>query len=222
VERSDILTLVGGLVIVIIIAVIANPHYLSGIASPAPTPAPSPLPTEPTAAPVTTMPVATPAVPVVSETPTPEPTPAPPYRIVYTSNPFAYPRFKMPDNMDTFGASDVAIRNREMVTFAYVADSRGGLTQKFRVPYPVWVINTTVTANRTPQYGDFKMALCYASNGTVINGEEILNRGNLYRVIETSGTDMYMIITTSYIDSYNISLETPRDYYDQYYEPQAS
>jgi hypothetical protein len=220
VESSDILTLVGGLVIVIIIAFIANPHYLSGFASPAPTPTPSPLPTE-TPAPVTTMPVVTTTLQSLSETPTPEPTTAPPYRIFYTSNPFSYPRFKMLDKMDIFGASDVAIRNREMVTFAYIDDSRGGLTQKFLVPYPVWVINTTVIANRTPQYGDFKMALCYASNGTVINGEEILNRGNLYRVIETSGTDMYMIITTNYIDSYTIRLETPRDYYDQYYKPQV-
>jgi hypothetical protein len=217
VETGDILTLVGGMVIVIIIAFIANPHYLSGLTTPVP--APSSPPAE-TPEPVTTIPVVTSELPPITETPAPVPTVAPPYRIIYTSNPFSYPRFKMPDNMDTFGASDVAIRNREMVPFAYISDSRGGLTQKFNIPYPVWVINTTVFANRTPQYGNFKMALCYVSNGTLINGEEILNRGSLYRVIETSGADMYMIITTDYIDSYTISLETPRDYYDQYYKPQ--
>jgi hypothetical protein len=89
------------------------------------------------------------------------------------------------------------------------------------VPYPVWIINTTVTANLTPQYGNFKMALCFASNGSVISGEEILNRGSFYRVIETSNTDMYMIITANYIDGYTMTLETPRDYYDQYYRPQV-
>lgn len=218
-ETGDILTLVGGVAIVIIIALVANPHYLSGLTTPA-APAPVTTPAE-TMAPVTPTPAVTLALPPsLTETPAPESTPAPPYRIVYTSQPFSYPRFKMPDNMDTFGASDVAIRNREMVPFAYISDSRGGLTRKFNVPYPVWVINTTVIANRTPQYGNFKMALCYVSNGTVITGEEILNRGNLYRVVESSGSDMYMIITTDYIDSYTMSLETPRDYYNQYYKPQ--
>lgn len=219
VETGDILTLVVGVVIVIVIAFIANPHYLSELSSPAPTPTPVlPVTLEPV--PATIIPVVT-ALPSRNETPTPQPTIAPPYRIFYTGNPFLYPTFKMPDNMDTFGAGDVPLRNREMVPFAYISESHGGLTQKFLVPYPIWVINTTVIANLTPQYGNFKMALCYASNGTVINGEEILNRGSLYRVIETSNTDMYMIITTDYIDSYTITLETPRDYYDQYYKRPA-
>jgi hypothetical protein len=75
------------------------------------------------------------------------------------------------------------------------------------------VINTTVIANRTPQYGNFKMVLCYAENGTVIDGAEILNRGSMSRIIQTSGGEYYMIISTAYIDSYYISLETPEEYY---------
>jgi hypothetical protein len=213
VETGDLLTLVGGVVIVLFIAVVANPHYLAGL-SPSPvTPAPTmigiPSPTQvPT--PIT------PVTPSLMETPTPKPTIAPPYRIFYSSDPFSYPKFKMPDNMETFGAGDLLPRGREMVTFAYIDETRGGLTQKFRVPYPVWVLITTVTANRTPQYGNFQMVLCYANNGTVIDGEEVLNRGSMIRVVETSGTDMYVIITTAYIDSFRIDLETPRDYYDKY------
>ena len=118
--------------------------------------------------------------------------------------------------MVTFGASDIPLRTEAMVPFAYVEDTRGGLTQKFSVPYPVWVINTTVVANRTPQYGNYKMALCYASNGTIIEGDEILNRGTSYRIVQTSNTDLYFIISTAYIDRYTISLETPRSYYDAY------
>jgi hypothetical protein len=213
VETGDLLTLVGGVVIVLFIAVVANPHYLAGLS-------PSPVITAPTmiGIPYQTH-VPTPIIPVTPsliETPTPKPTIAPPYRIFYSSDPFSYPKFKMPDNMETFGAGDLLPRGREMVTFAYVSEARGGLTQKFRVPYPVWVLNTTVTANRTPQYGNFQMVLCYADNGAVVDGEEILNRGSMFRVVETSGTDMYMIITTAYIDSFRIDLETPRDYYDKY------
>ena len=103
-----------------------------------------------------------------------------------------------------------------MVTFAYISEAKGGITQKFRVPYPVWSLNATVTANRTPQYGNFKMVICFANNGTVIDGMEILNRGSMTRHVEVSGADLYMIITTAYIDSYEIDLETPKDYYFQY------
>lgn len=118
--------------------------------------------------------------------------------------------------MDRYGGSDIVSREQEMVPFAFVDGKQGGLTQNFSVPYPVWVINTTVTANTTPQYGRFQMALCYTSNGIIIEGEEIFNRGTSYRVVQVSNTDMYMIISTAYIDGFYISLEAPREYYDMY------
>ena len=214
-KKGDIFTVVGGLVLVIIIALIANPQYLAGITSPvSPTSktiaaTPVPLPQEP-------------LIPIVLATPAPVVTPLPyledaaPYQIFYTSKPFSYPRFKMPENMETFGASEIPLRNQKLVPFAFVEDTRGGLTQKFSVPYPLWVLNITVNATRNPQYGNFRMVICYASNGTIIDGAEILNQGSMYRVLQTSNTDLYMIITTHYIDSYRIELETPRNYYDLY------
>jgi len=215
VEKGDIFTVVGGLVLVIVIALVANPQYLTGITS-------SVLPASPkvTATPVVTMEET--LIPIIIATPTPVATPtpilpdAPPYQIFYTNNPFSYPKYKMPDNMETFGASDIFPRTQELVPFAFVEDTRGGLTQKIQVPYPVWGLNITANATRNPQYGDFRMVLCYASNGTVINGAEILNRGTMYRSVETSNTDLYMIITTQYIDKYRIELVTPRKYYDLY------
>jgi hypothetical protein len=214
VESGDILTLVGGLILVVVIAVIINPHYLSG----APTvPATPVIPVTPSFQPT----VYPSVIPIETVILTPVPTPSmrpddPLYRIFYSSKPFTYPRFKLPDNMETFGASDIPLRNEELVPFAFVEESKGGLTQTFSVPYPVWIINTTVIANRTPQYGNFRMALCYARNGSIIEGEEILNRGTSYRIIQTSNTDLYMIITTAYIDQYRISFETPRSYYTAY------
>lgn len=215
-ESGDILTLVGGLVLVLVIAFVTNPSYISDLPVPAAqvTPDITPLPRT-TAIPETLIPVETP-VPGISPTPELPRPDDPPYRIFYSSQPFTYPRFKLPENMETFGASDLPMRNEELVPFAYVEDTRGGLTQTFSVPYPVWILNTTVIANRTPQYGNFRMALCYAVNGTVIEGEEILNRGTSYRIVQTSNTDLYLIITTAYIDRYRISLEAPRSYYDMY------
>jgi len=214
VKSGDIVTIAGGLIIVVVIALIANPHYLSGPVTAPVTPVSAPIAGTPVVTLVPkTHPTPVPATISVPATPRPD---DPPYRIFYSNKPFTYPKFKLPENMETFGASDIPMRDQELVPFAYVEDTRGGLTQLFSVPYPVWIINTTVIANRTPQYGNFRMVLCYANNGTVIEGEEILNRGSSYRIVQTSNTDVYMIITTAYIDLYHISLETPRNYYDTY------
>ncbi len=215
-EKGDIITLIGGVILVFVIAIVTNPQYLSGIpgigGKTVVTPVPGTVSTI-THTPVQTVtPIQTPKVSI----PAAEPTIAPPYRLFYNSSPFTYPRFKMPDNTYIFGAGDIPLRSREMVTFAYINEAKGGITQKFRVPYPVWSLNATVIANRTPQYGNFRMVLCYGNNGTVIDGMEILNRGSMTRNIEVSDVDLYMIITTAYIDSYEIDLETPKDYYTQY------
>ena len=211
VEKGDILAFAAGIAIVIVIAILANPQSISGIMAPVPVATPVPAPAR-TPLPVQT--IITPTIQVV--TPAPLPTDAPLYRIFYSDNPLSYPRFKVPENMETFGASDILWREWEMVPFAFVEDKRGGLTKKFSIPYPVWVLNATVTANTTPQYGNFRMVLCYAQDGMTIEGIEILNRGTSHRVIQTSNTELYMIITTANIDRYRITFETPRNYYDAY------
>jgi hypothetical protein len=204
--------MIAAMVIVCLIAVFANPQSLAGLPVPASvvavvTPVPSQGPAY--------IPINTPQPVTPTGTPTPVPTDAPPYRIFYTDKPLTYPVFNLPENMVTFGASDIPQRE-ELVTFAFVEDIRGGLTRVFSIPYPVWIINTTVISDRNPQYGNFRMVLCYASNGTVIKGEEILNRGSTYRIVQTYNTPVYMIVSTSYIDSYRIDLQTPRKYYDAY------
>lgn len=214
VEKGDILTLAVGLFIVLVIAALANPQYLSSIKSLGGKTGPSPTPTLYPDSAVYHSPPPKPTS--VKPTPLPVTTGALPYQIVYSDKPYTYPVFKLPENMETYGASDIIARNQEMVPFAFVEGTRGGLTQVFSVPYPVWIINTTVTANTTPQYGRFRMALCSAADGSIIEGEEILNRGTAYRVVQVSNTDMYMIIGTAYIDSYHIRLEAPRNYYDMY------
>jgi hypothetical protein len=211
VKSGDIVTLIGGLVVVIVVAILANSGTISGVQTFFHPP--------PTNVPVAAIPLPTPfltLVPTQVLTPVPVPTPAPPYRIFYTSNPFSYPVYKLPENMGTFGASGNLGYGQEMVPFAFVEDTRGGVTQKFFVPYPVWGMNITVTANRTPQYGNFRVVLADATDGRIIDGGEILNRGSMYRIIHTSNTDVYMIISTAYIDRFRIDLETDRSYYDTF------
>jgi hypothetical protein len=222
VESGDILTVAGGLVIVLVIALIANPQYLSGFSSDRPT-GTSPITSAPSPVQVRTSPAVTVTpspVPVILS-PTPVPTPALPYRIFYTDKPFSYPAYKLPERMDTFGASDIRRSGDDPVTFAYLEDTRGGLSRIFSIPYPVWMLNITVDASRSPQLGNFRMALCYAKNGTIIDGTEILNQGSAYKKIQTSNTDLYLIISTANIERYHIDFQTTRQYFEQYPSPKS-
>jgi hypothetical protein len=210
VESGDILTLLVGVAIVIFIAVLANPPDLSekpvssGIAV-----QPAGTVTQSSASDMATIPGPSPTSGKTFEEPNL-------YRIYYTGKPFTYPVYRMPENMETFGASEIPWKNQEWVPFAVIEESRGGLTQVFSIPYPVWVINTTVIAEYHPQYSNLRFALCYADTGGIIEGEEILNQGTSYRVVQTSNTDMYLIIATQNLDRFRIYLETPRSYFDAY------
>ncbi len=117
----------------------------------------------------------------------------------------------MPANMETFGASEILWRNKEWVPFAFIEDTQGGLTNVFSVPYPIWVLNTTVISEQNPQYSNLRLVLCYADTGGIIEGEEILNPQTSYRIVQTSNTKMYLIIATGSIDRFRISPGNPKD-----------
>jgi len=214
VERGDILTVAGGLVLVLVMALIINPHYLAGVPSPVPAATPVPTLVQTSLIPVIPSPVepATPRIPVVSAIPSPAL--RPPSRIYYTDKPFSYPVVALPDRLDTFGESDVKRPDEEFVTFATLAEQRGGLTQVFTVPYPVWAMDIRVFDNATPNVGSFRMALCYASNGTVIDGLEMIHPGTSFKKIQTSNIPLYLIVSSDGIDGFRIDFQTTRDYYD--------
>ena len=214
-ESGDVLTLFAGIAIVIFVAIMANPHYLSDLQI-----SPESLLKPAGTIGQTSIPVTIPSdypekVPVISPVqPKPD---VLPYRIFYTDKPFTYPVYKLPENLVTSGASETPRQSQELVPFAIIENTRGGLTQVFSVPYPIWLINTTVVAENQPQYANFRMALCYADTGGIIAGEEIVKPGTSYRIIRTANASMYMIISVESIDSYHILLETPREYYNAYH-----
>ena len=208
-EKGDILFFAAGIITVIVIAILVNPQSISGILPQVPVATPLP---DQTRIPLPVQTVVTP--PYKEMTPVPRPTETALYRIYYSEKPLSYPRLKLPEDMEIYGASDILKRNMELVPFAFIEEKRGGLTQRFSVPYPLWVMNISVVANTSPQYGNFRMVLCNASDGTIIEGVEILNQGNAYRIIQISNTDLYMIISATSLDFYRITFETPRTYYD--------
>ncbi|WP_292368800.1 hypothetical protein [Methanoregula sp. UBA64] len=209
-DKGDLFTLVGGFVVLLLVAVIVRPDSLL-LLSPAPqhpvTTVPITVNETPAISPEITPPLT--QVPVVTHTPS---EPSPPYRIMYTSNPFTYPKIHLPDNMVSFGASDIPLKDNRSVTFAYMEGTGGGLTQVFTVPYEIWALNMTVTANRMPQYAMFKMVVCDAKTGAILQGGEIQFPGSMYKIVRASGP-VYMIITTSNVDSFRIDLETPYRFY---------
>ena len=170
------------------------------------------VPATPVTVVTTSSPTPTPTqVPEVNQTPQP---PAAPYRITYMSNPFTYPVIHLPDHMESFGASDVPLAGPS-VPFAYIEESRGGITKVFSVPYGIWALNMSVTANRQPQYAMFRMALCDARTGNILEGAEIQNPGTMYKVVRVSSTGLYMIISINNVDSFRITLETPLPVYEK-------
>jgi len=194
--------------------VIVNPGSLSSVLAALPlneSQGPSGPAVVPSPAVVTTGPAPAPA-PNATLTPRP---PDAPYRIFYTSNPFTHPVVTLPENMNAYGVSDIPWRGSNYVTFAFIEESHGGLTQTFTVPYEIWIMNITVVAERQPQYARFRMVLCDATTGSIIDGAEILNGGTLSRIIVVSNTGMYMIISTQYVDWFRIDLETPYSYYEK-------
>jgi hypothetical protein len=211
VEKGDILFFAAGIITVMVIAILVNPQSISGFLPKVPVSTPLP---EQTRIPLQ---VQTTITPTYTEmTPVPHPTESTLYRIYFSEKPLSYPRLKLPENMENFGASDILQRNMELVPFAFIEEKRGGLTQEFTIPYPLWVMNISVVANTSPQYGNFRMLLCNASDGTIIEGIEILNQGNAYRIIQISNTELYLIISATSVDSYLITFETPQTYYDTY------
>jgi hypothetical protein len=211
VEKGDILFFAAGIITVIVIAILVNPQSISGILPQVPFVTPLP---EQTRIPLPVEIIITPTYTEI--TLVPRPTEAALNRIYYSEKPLAYPRLKLPENMEVYGASDILQRNMELVPFAFIEEKRGGLTQEFTIPYPLWVLNISVVANTSPQYGNFRMLLCNATDGTIIEGVEILNQGNAYRIIQISNTELYMIISATSVDTYRITFESPRTYYNAY------
>jgi hypothetical protein len=214
VDSGDIFALVAGIAIVIFVAIMANPQYLSELQESAGMLLNPEKTVLQTSVPVTIAPNYPEKIPVV--TPSLQKPDVLPYRISYTDKPFTFPVYRLPENMVTTGASEIPRQTQEWVPFAYIENNRGGLTEVFSVPYPIWLINSTVVAENQPQYADFRMALCYAETGGIIKGEEIVKPGTSYKIVRTANTSMYMIISVKNIDLYHLRLETPREYYDAY------
>ena len=207
-ERGDIAAVALGLLLVVLLTLFLAPQLHASRQTPAPvTPAPG----------TTTLPAATPRI---AEEPTPEllqpvtstlPTPPPvtTRRISYTRDFNLFPVRFIPNDMDMYGFSDVSWPYNSSVTFAYVEENHGGITEPFTVPYPVWRMTSTLYSTKTPEKATFRMILVDKDSGQVMEGAEIHFPGTVTKRVVSKERPLYMVIQADNVDRFVITLDAP-------------
>jgi hypothetical protein len=144
--------------------------------------------------------------------PSPTPRQITPYRITFTGQYSSYPVVYLPADMASYGTSDPDWHYNTSIRFAFLEESHGGLTTTFTVPYPVWRLNCTVAAWRSPEKAHFRMMLIDEETGTNLEGAELSFPGSIVKNVQFRLHPVYMIISAEYVDRLVISLETPAEY----------
>ncbi|WP_292517707.1 hypothetical protein [Methanoculleus sp.] len=192
-DKGDILSILAALLIVSVAGIVFHPPAMeTGPEAPVSNP-PESVPTPPiTASPAPTLPV-----------------PLEPARISYTTGIWSYPRCYLPDNLTQYGGSDPLWKESpDIVSFAYIEEARGGVTETFHVPYTVWRLNCSVSATVRPEAAHFRMALVERESGMIIEGADLRYPGTIVKNVERGGKDFYIIVSVDDVDSYRITLET--------------
>ncbi len=191
-DKGDALSILAALIIVSAMALVFRPPVAEA----------GPEVTEIFAPESTTTPAATaPAVPALPASPDPA-------RISYATGIRDYPLWHLPDNLTSRGGSDPPWKETGVVPFAYVEESRGGITRTFHVPYAIWRLNCSVSATVRPEAAHFRMALVERESGTIVEGADLRYPGSIIKNVERGGRDFYLIVGVDEIDSYRITLET--------------
>ncbi len=202
-ETRNIGAIGAGILIVVLIAlVIRPPAPLLALVSPTPTPTPT-LPTIPIPVP-TTIPT-----PTLLSAPTSEQVET--YQIGFSERPWEYPLFRMPGNLEVYGASDHPWRFNDSIVFGYINGTRGGVSDRFSVSYPTWKLVARTSSSAWPEHARLRLALVDNSSGQVITGMDLKYPGTAYRVIRTYNREFYLIITADKLDRFTITLEAPTE-----------
>ena len=201
-EGGDLAAVLIGLTLVIILTVVLSPPVHSSTQAPVVVPTIQVPPT--------------PAIQVQETTGPPAslPTPAPftAKRIFYTDDYYLFPVRFLPGDMTGYGASDAEWKYNSSVAFAYVEEDHGGITEPFTVPYPVWRVNSTLYATRTPESASFRMILVDEQSGRILEGTMINYPGSVTKTVVGDRNPVYMVIDAENVDRFVISLEVPSVY----------
>ncbi len=196
----------GILAVVLIALILRPPGAILALVSPTPTPTPTPYATLPTI-----------PTPVPTTIPTPIRLPAPTSEqietraIGFTDHPWEYPLFRMPTNLEIYGASDPPWRFNDSITFAYVNGTRGGVSERFSVPYQTWKLVCRSSSAAWPEHARLRLALVENATGQVLTGMDLQYPGTASRVLRTYNREFYLIVAPEHLDRYTITLEAPTE-----------
>ncbi len=212
-DKQDLITFIAAIVLVLIIALIANPPSLGdwGLNITA-TWDDHPSKT-------------TPGNQIPPAKPTTVESSAPPHRLhynynldsIYVAGDHGYPVIHLPKSLSIYGGSDIfrpdVWNYRKTVLFAYMEENTSGYSEMFNFPYQVWRIKCNLTPGSQPQYAYLKWVLVNADSGRIITGGEIRHSGEYMQSVEISGNNMYLLISTEYTEKFTMLFETPEVYY---------
>jgi hypothetical protein len=202
-ERGDIAAVIIGLFLVILLTVLLSPSVQPSRQASGAVPT-TPGPTTP----------ATP-LPEATKGPPPElPTPSPVItrRITYTDDYALLPVRFLPNDMSMYGSSDIEWQYNSSTVFAYVEENHGGITETFTVPYPVFRVNSTLSATRSPEKARFRMILVDELSGQILTCAEIHFPGTVTKTVSARGRPLYMVIEAEKVERFMITLEAPSVY----------
>ena len=194
-ERGDLISVVAGVAIVLVVLLVLRPSVLSPSAG------------ESTDA--TATPTATPALTAVATTTaTAAPVEREPFRIVYTAHPEQQPNYLLPKNLTFLGGSDLPWDD-DAAVFAFLQESRGGVTESFTVPYTLWQWNCSIDASSRPEYSRLRIALVNATDGAILDGAEIRSGERVSKTVQVSQRGFYFITSCQQVGSFTCALEYP-------------
>jgi hypothetical protein len=120
-----------------------------------------------------------------------------------------------PTNMDGFTTSDIfsadiwGKNSNDTMTFAYMEGDKSGFSTIFGVPYPLWRINCTMVPEGNPAYSRLMWVLVDSATGDVITGGNIFPEGSIMKEVSVANREMYFIIEARNVQSFALELQTP-------------
>jgi len=204
-ETRSIGAIGAGILAVVLIALIMRPPaQVLQLVSPTPVPTPTPA-------------LALPTIPTPVPTPIPTPILLPAVTseqvetrsIGFSDRPWEYPLFNLPTGLERYGASDPPWRFNDSIVFAYINGTRGGVSERFGVPYPTWKLVCRSSSASWPEKARLRIAVVENATGEVLTGMDLQYPGTASRVIRTYNREFYLIVAPEHLDRYTITLEAP-------------
>lgn len=136
---------------------------------------------------------------------------------IYMSGGKGYPVTDFPTDMTYFGASDPGDRKMwklgETIQFAEYSGPGNGFSEMFHIPFGFWRIDTSITATAKPESSRLTWVLVNGETGTILTGNQMRYKEHVLKTVQASGGSFYFIVSTQDVNDYTFILETTKAQY---------